>query len=154
MKPGDVVLDIGTGSGILGIAALKCGAARVTATELDEMCLPAIRDNAAMNGIAEEDFALVLGNILGDEEVMSFVRERKPDGYDIVAANILAPVIVMLAAAGAADAFCRKGGIFITSGIIDTKLEEVKAAFAANPDWKVLDIRVKGEWTSVIAERV
>lgn len=153
-KTGDSVLDIGTGSGILGIAALKTGAGRVTATELDEMCAPSIHDNVGFNEIPEDAFHLIIGNVLGDTDVIRRVHDRAPEGFDLVIANILAPVIVMLAAEGAADAFCRKGGIFITSGIIDTKLSEVKAAFEANPNWKIRRVKGKGEWTSVVAERI
>ena len=154
LHKGDRVLDIGTGSGILGIAALKTGAASVTATELDEMCAPSISDNLSFNSIQEESFRLIIGNVLGDPDVIRRVCEGAPEGYDLMTANILAPVIVMLAAPGAADAFCRKGGIFITSGILDTKLPEVETAFRNNPNWKILGISTRGEWTSVVAERV
>ena len=154
IKDGDKVLDIGTGSGILGIAALKCGAASVMATELDEMCEPSIRDNASYNGISEDEFKLIIGNVIGDDAVISAVKAEAPSGYDVVIANILAPVIVMLAAPGAVDALIRKGGTFITSGIINTRADEVKSAFEANPAWKLKSIRTRGEWVGITAERV
>ncbi len=154
IRPGDRVLDIGTGSGILGIGALKDGAALITATELDEMCEASILDNIGFNDITEEQFKLIIGNVIGDENVIAEVRKRAPEGYDVVIANILAPVIAMLAAKGNADELIRKGGIFITSGIIDTRLDEVKAAFSANSNWEILKISEKGEWRSVIARRV
>ena len=154
IKPGDKVLDIGTGSGILGIGAIKLGASKVTATELDEMCRPSIMDNISYNDIGEDSFKLFIGNVIGDDAIISAVKAEAASGYDVVIANILAPVIAMLAANGNVDALIKKGGIFITSGIIDTKLDEVKAAFEANHNWEILKINVKGEWTSIIAERV
>ncbi len=154
IKDGDSVLDIGTGSGILGIGALKLGAGKATATELDEMCAPAVMDNIAANGIGEDEFRLIIGNVLGDEDVISKLKQDAPSGYDVVIANILAPVIVQLAGEGNVDSLIRKGGIFITSGIIDTKADEVRNAFTANLNWEILSINAKGEWRSVVARRV
>ena len=154
IKAGDKVLDIGTGSGILGIGAIKLGASKVTATELDEMCKPSIMDNISYNDIGDDRFKLIIGNVIGDEAVISEVKNEAPSGYDVIIANILAPVIAMLADKKNADAFIKKDGIFITSGIIDTKLDEVKAAFKTNPNWDILKVNVKGEWTSIIAKRV
>ncbi|MBQ7175123.1 MAG: 50S ribosomal protein L11 methyltransferase [Lachnospiraceae bacterium] len=153
IRGGEQVLDIGTGSGILGIAALKKGAAACMATELDEMCEPSIMDNIAYNGIGEDIFSLLIGNVIGDEDVIRAVRSMAPSGYDVAVANILAPVIVMLAGAGQVDSFVRSGGIFITSGIIDTKEAEVVAAFKANPAWEIMEINRQGEWVSVVARR-
>ncbi|MBR2532151.1 MAG: 50S ribosomal protein L11 methyltransferase [Lachnospiraceae bacterium] len=153
IRGGEQVLDIGTGSGILGIAALKKGAAACMATELDEMCEPSIMDNIAYNGIGEDVFSLLIGNVIGDEDVIRAVRSMAPSGYDVAVANILAPVIVMLAGAGQVDSFVRSDGIFITSGIIDTKEAEVVAAFKANPAWEIMEINRQGEWVSVVARR-
>ena len=214
LQSGDKVLDIGTGSGILGIAALKAGAGYVAATELDEQCEPSIMDNTGFNNISEEEFRLFIGNIIGDEafkeNVLSSIdalgntdntcntgnsgnagnagsagnvgnagnaenvgnvgnagkTEDKSSGscgikndtpggrkFDIVIANILAPVICMLAGAGEADSLIKTGGIFITSGIIDEKLEDVVNAFKSNPAWEILEVNEQGEWRSVIAER-
>ena len=148
------VLDIGTGSGILGIGAIKLGAGKVIATELDEMCAPAVMDNIAANGIGEAGFKLIIGNVLGDEDVIYRLKQNAPEGYDAVIANILAPVIMQLAGEGSVDTLIRKGGVFITSGIIDTKADEVIAAFNANPNWEILGVNSKGEWRSVVARRV
>lgn len=151
---GEKVLDVGTGSGILGIAALKKGASYCMATELDEMCEPSIMDNISYNDITEDNFNLLIGNIIDDKAVIRAVHEMAPAGYDVAVANILAPVIVMLAGAGQIDSFVRPGGIFITSGIIDTKEADVVTAFKANPAWEILEINRQGEWVSVVARQV
>ena len=104
--------------------------------------------------MGEDSFKLVIGNVIGDEEIISAVKAEAPQGYDVVIANILAPVIAMLAGEGNVDALIRKDGIFITSGIIDTRMEEVKAAFSANPNWKIEEINTRGEWVGIIARRI
>ena len=148
LKHGDRVLDVGTGSGILAIAALKLGAGSAFGTDLDENAITAARENAEVNGISEADFGLVQGNIIDDEKI------QKAAGlgcYDIVVANILAPVIIMLQ--GEAARHLKPGGIFITSGIINTKEEDVKDAFAANSDWEILEITHQNDWVSVTAKK-
>ena len=150
LKGGERVLDLGTGSGILGIVALKRGAAGVTATDLDEACEAAVAENLAANQIPPEQFQLFIGNVLGDE---AFAKQLGFGCYDLALANILAPVIVQLAGEGAADRFVKPGGYLITSGIIDTKEAEVQAAFAKNPNWEVLETDHQGEWVSVTARR-
>ena len=114
-----VVLDVGTGSGILGIAALKLGAKSVFGTDLDENAIHAVAENLEANAIAKETFQVVQGNILDDKKIQEMAGEAC---YDIAVANILAPVILLLQAE-----ICRhlkRGGLFITSGIINTKEEE------------------------------
>ncbi len=148
LEEGDRVLDIGTGSGILAIAALKLGASFAFGTDLDENAVRAARENARGNGFAEDVFVLEEGDILTE----AALRERVGEGaYDVAVANILAPVIILLA--GAADRYVKKGGIFITSGIIDTKEEDVKAAFAANPAWELLEVTRQKDWVSVTVRK-
>lgn len=148
VHPGDQVLDIGTGSGILGIAAVKLGAGRAFGTDLDENAVAAAIENVAVNHISAEQFPIVTGNILDDEALQ---KQAGLETYDIVVANILAPVIIMLT--GEADRHLKPGGIFITSGIIDMKEEAVKEAFAAHPVWEVLETTRQGEWVSVVARK-
>ncbi len=187
LKAGDAVLDIGTGSGILGLCALAQGASWVMATELDPDCEHIIIDNLAMNNVssgtanvtengaandgasavacadvndtARAEFVLSIGNILDEKRVRDEVRSVEEahhleDGFDIIVANILAPVIIELLASGQADFFIKKGGFFITSGIIDEKEASVVEALKANPCWELVETVHCGEWVSVIARAV
>ena len=169
LKPGMTVADIGTGSGILGITALKLGAGQAAGTDLDEEAVTAVRDNLEANGIPADRFGLRIGNVIGDEEVKCGLRrmlkknacgsepqaadpEEELPVFDIVVANILAPVIVLLT--GETAPLLRKGGIFITSGIIDTREDEVLAAFRQHAeDFEILEVNHQGEWVSVTARR-
>ncbi len=148
VRPGDRVLDIGTGSGILGIAAIKLGAGQAFGTDLDENAVEAAKENVEVNGIPAGQFPIVTGNILDDEALQS---QAGLGDNDIVVANILAPVIIALT--GEADRHLKPGGIFITSGIIDMKEEDVLAAFEAHPVWEVLETVHQGEWVSVTARK-
>ena len=148
VAPGVKVLDIGTGSGILGIAAIKLGAEYAFGTDLDENAVSAALENVEVNHIPAEQFPIVTGNIIDDEAL----QEQAGIGiYDIVVANILAPVIIMLT--GEADRHLKPGGIFITSGIINMKEEAVKEAFADHPVWEVLETTYQGEWVSITARK-
>ncbi len=148
VAPGVKVLDIGTGSGILGIAAIKLGAEYAFGTDLDENAVTAALENVEVNHIPAEQFPIVTGNIIDDEALQ---QQAGIGTYDIVVANILAPVIIMLT--GEADRHLKPGGIFITSGIINMKEEAVKEAFAAHPVWEVLETTYQGEWVSITARK-
>ena len=142
------LLDVGTGSGILGITALKLGAKHVFGTDLDENAITAVGENLEANGIAPEQFKVVQGNIIDDKAVQD---EVKYEYYDIAVANILADVIIMLQKE--IPVHIKKNGIFITSGIIDMKEEAVKAAFEANDAFEIVEITHQGEWVSVTARK-
>ena len=141
-------LSGGTGSGILGITALKLGAKHVFGTDLDENAITAVGENLEANGIAPEQFKVVQGNIIDDKTVQD---EVKYEYYDIAVANILADVIIMLQKE--IPVHIKKNGIFITSGIIDMKEEAVKAAFEANDAFEIVEITHQGEWVSVTARK-
>ena len=143
-----LVLDVGTGSGILGIAALKLGAKEVWGTDLDENAITAVGENLASNQIPEDRFHVIQGNILDEQQVQDWAGYGK---YDIVAANILAPVIILLQKE--IPVHLKKGGVFITSGIINTKEQDVLDAFAANDQLEVVEVNHQGDWVNVTAIR-
>ena len=142
------ILDVGTGSGILGITALKLGAKEVWGTDLDENAITAVGENLASNDISSDRFHVLQGNIIDDKSVQDWAGYEK---YDIVVANILADVIIMLVKE--IPVHLKKGGYFITSGIINLKEEAVRAAFAASEELEVVEITYQGEWLSVTARK-
>lgn len=148
LKKGDTVLDVGTGSGILAIAALKLGAGYAFGTDLDENAIVAAAENAEVNGITGEQFRVIAGNIIDDEAVQA---EAGTEQYEVAVANILAPVIIMLQ--GEIAKHIKHGGVFITSGIINTWEERVLEAFAENDEFEVIETTYQGEWVSVTARR-
>ena len=119
VKEGDRVLDLGCGSGILSIAALRLGASEAIAVDIDEKCLTVAYDNAALNGIGKDVYTVKVGNVLTDEEM----RASLGGGYQIVLANIVADVIIGLAPM--VRSMMAEGGVFLCSGIIDDRAEEV-----------------------------
>ena len=141
------LLDVGTGSGILSIVALKLGAKHAVGTDLDPCAVPAVAENKEVNDIADEAFDMMIGNIIDDKEVQDAVGYEK---YDIVVANILADVLVPLTPVIVNQ--MKKGGIYITSGIIDMKEETVVEAVKA-AGLEVLEVTYQGEWVSVTARK-
>ena len=148
IKGGEKVLDVGTGSGILGIAALKLGASEAFGTDLDGNAVVAVRENLEANHIPAEKFGVVQGNIIDDKAIQD---QAGYECYDIVVANILAPVIIMLQ--GEIAPHLKHGGIFITSGIINTKEEDVRQAMEANPELEIVEINHQNDWVSITARR-
>lgn len=142
------ILDVGTGSGILGITALKLGAKEVFGTDLDENAIVAVKENMEANDIAPEKFKVLKGNIIDDEEVKAEVGF---EAYDLVVANILADIIILLQKE--IPVHMKKGAIFITSGIINMKEEAVKKAFAENDAFELVEITYQGEWVSVTVRK-
>lgn len=144
-----LVLDVGTGSGILGITALKLGAKEVWGTDLDENAITAVGENLEANGISTGRFHVLQGNIIDDPSVKAWAGYEK---YDVVVANILADVIIKLV--DVAPVHLKWGGIFIASGIINMKEEAVKTAFEGCNQLETLEITRQGEWVSVTAKRI
>ena len=141
------LLDVGTGSGILSIVSLKLGARHAVGTDLDPCAISATKENLEANDIPEGSMDVMIGNIIDDPAVQEQVGFEK---YDIVAANILAEVLVPLT-----PVIChqlKKGGIYITSGIIDDKEETVVNAVKA-AGLEVLEVTHQGEWVSVTARK-
>ena len=147
ITPQTKLLDVGTGSGILSIVALMYGAKEVKGTDLDPCAVDAVRENKEANGIPEDQFTLTIGNIITDRAVQD---EMGYECYDIVVANILADVLVPLTPVIVHH--LKKGGIYITSGIIDDKEQTVVDAVKA-AGLNVLEVTHQGEWVSVTARR-
>ena len=141
------ILDVGCGSGILGMLALKFGANHSLGTDLDPCAIDATHENMEVNGISKEQYEVMIGNIIDDKEVQDAVGYEK---YDIVAANILADVLVPLTPVIIHQ--MKPGAVYITSGIIEDKenvvVEAVKAA-----GLEVLEVNHQGEWVSVVARK-
>ena len=147
VKKGAEILDVGTGSGILGIVALKLGAAHVTGTDLDPCAVPAVAENKEANNISDEAFDMLIGNIIDDKEVQDQVGYEK---YDVVTANILADVLVPLTPVIVHQ--MKKGAYYITSGILDVK-EEVVAEAVRKAGLTLVEVTRQGEWVSVTARK-
>ncbi len=141
------ILDVGCGSGILGMLALKFGAAYSVGTDLDVCAVEATHENMHVNGIREDQYEVMIGNIIHDPEIQEKVGYEK---YDIVVANILADVLVDLTPVIVRQ--MKKGGIYITSGIIDDKEETVIEA-VKRAGLEVLEVTYQGEWVSVTARK-
>ena len=144
---GAEILDVGTGSGILGITALKLGAGHVVGTDLDPCAVSAVQDNKEANQIPNADFDMMIGNIIDDQEVQNQVGYER---YDIVAANILADVLVPLTPVIVHQ--MKKGAYYITSGILDVKEEVVKEAVLA-AGLTLVEVTHQGEWVCVTARK-
>ena len=141
------ILDVGCGSGILGMLALKFGAAYSVGTDLDPCAIDATYENMEVNGITRDQYEVMIGNIIDDKEVQDKVGYDK---YDIVVANILADVLVPLTPVILNQ--LKKGGVYITSGIIDDKEDTVVEAVKA-AGMEVLEVTYQGEWVSVTARK-
>ena len=146
-KKDALVLDVGCGSGILGMLALKFGAGHSIGTDLDPCAIDATHENMEVNGIGKDQYEVMIGNIIDDKAVQDQVGYEK---YDIVAANILADVLVPLTPVIVHQ--MKPGAVYITSGIIDDKEEVVVEAVKA-AGLTVLEVNYQGEWVSVVAKK-
>lgn len=142
-----VLLDVGCGSGILSIAALKLGSKYAVGTDLDPCAITATKENMEVNGLPEEVYEVYIGNIIDNEEIQNTVGYEK---YDIVTANILADVLVLLSPVIVNQ--MKKGGVYITSGIINEK-EEVVAEAVKAAGLTIEEITYQGEWVSITARK-
>lgn len=141
------ILDVGCGSGILGMLALKFGAKHSVGTDLDPCAIDATYENMDNNGISRDQYEVMIGNIIDDKAVQDKVGYEK---YDIVAANILADVLVPLTPVIIHQ--MKKDGIYITSGIIEDK-EDVVVEAVKEAGLEVLEVNHQGEWVSVTARK-
>lgn len=147
VKPKARILDVGCGSGILGMLALKFGAGYSVGTDLDPCAIDATHENMEVNKIQPDQYEVMIGNIIDDKAIQDQVGYEK---YDIVAANILADVLTALTPVIVNQ--MKKGGIYITSGIIDDKEKTVVEA-VEKAGLEVLEVTYQGEWVSVTARK-
>ncbi len=147
ITPDTELLDVGTGSGILAILSLMFGAKHAVGTDLDPCSLEAVRENMEANGIRQDAFKMMIGNLITDCAVQ---KEVGFACYDIVVANILADVLVPLTPV--IENQLKSGGIYITSGIIDEKEKTVADAVKA-AGFTILEITRQGEWVSITAQK-
>ena len=147
LTPETTLLDVGSGSGILAILALMYGARKAVGTDLDPCAVEAVRQNMEVNGIRQEDFTMMIGNIITEKEVQDKVGYLC---YDIVVANILANVLVELTPVIVEQ--LKPGGIYITSGIIEEKEECVAEAVRA-AGLEIIEVTRQGEWVSITARK-
>lgn len=147
VTPETLLLDVGTGSGILSIAALKLGASYAFGTDLDPCAISAAVENREVNGIGEEQFQVMAGNIMEEETVKETAGYEK---YHMVVANILAEVLLPLTPVVVKH--MKKGGIYITSGIIEEKEDAVVNA-VKETGLELLEVTRQGEWVSVTARK-
>ena len=148
VKGGEEVLDVGCGSGILSVVALKYGAKHAFGTDLDPNAIIASHENAEQNNISPDKLEVIEGNIIDDKKIQDACGY---ECYDIVCANILADVLEPLSAE--ITQHMKHGAYFITSGIIDTKEQEVVECFKKNPELEIVEINHDGEWVNVTAKR-
>ena len=147
VTPETRLLDVGTGSGILAILSLMFGAKAAVGTDLDPCAAAAVQENKEANGIADEAFTMIIGNIITDKEIQDKVGYEH---YDIVTANILADVLLPLTPVIISQ--LKPGGIYITSGIIDDK-EQVVMEAVKKAGLEVLEVTYQGEWVSITAKK-
>jgi len=146
LKEGERVLDVGCGSGILSIAALKLGAGSVVGTDVDGDCIISTHENMTVNHLAENSGEFYVGNLIDDKAF----QEKIGTGYDLVVANILADIIIPMAPA--LYQCTKEQGVLITSGIIDFKENEVKEALE-QAGFEILEVNHQGEWVNVTARK-
>lgn len=139
VRGGERVLDIGTGSGILAIAALKLGAAAAEGVDIDPMCVRTAGENAARNGV-EDRLTVLVGDL----------SDKASGVYDLITANIVAAAILSLAPH--VPALLAPGAVFIASGIIDTRKEEVLAGLRA-AGLEPFDVREKRGWVCIVCRK-
>lgn len=142
-----LVLDVGCGSGILGMLALKFGAGHSFGTDLDPCAIAATHENMEANGIRTDQYDVIIGNIIDDARIQ---EEAGYEKYDIVLANILADVLIPLTPVVINQ--MKPGAVYIISGIIDDKEQDVVRA-VEDAGLEVLEVNHQGEWVSVVSQK-
>ena len=143
VRGGETVLDLGCGSGILSIAALRLGASHAFACDIDDKCVDVAYENAALNGIGKEAYTVRWGDVTKDSQL----QKEMGGGYDIVVANIVADVIIALSTE--VRPYLKDNGYFLTSGIIDDRADEVESALRS-AGWEIIERNCDEGWYSFL----
>lgn len=146
IKGGEQILDLGCGSGILSILSLVLGADHATAVDIDPNAVKTAYENASLNGIGRDTYRVLSGDILSSQETISTISDKR---YDIVVANIVADVIIELS--GLVRGFMKNDGIFICSGIIDHRYEDVCKALRGH-SFEITESKTLGEWAAIVSQ--
>ena len=141
------VLDLGFGSGILTLVALKIGAADAVGTDVDPLCTNAAYENMEVNGLDKSLATFIIGDLIDDKEIQDAVGYEK---YDLVTANLLADIIIPMAPA--IPPTMKKGAYLITSGIIDFKEEAVTKALT-DVGLTIVEVNHQGDWINITARK-
>ena len=144
VKNGDHLIDLGCGSGILSIAGLLLGAEDAVAVDIDPVAEHIAMENAEMNGITEENYRILIGDVVNDLHLKQTIAGQ----YDIVVANIVADVIIRLSPIAAN--LCKKGAPYIVSGIIDERVDEVKQA-VLSAGFEIRKTNSQEGWNAILA---
>lgn len=151
LHAGDKVLDLGCGSGILGIAAMKLGAEKIVSVDIDEQAVAVAEENFEINEVAKEKSSFFVGNVVDDLALQDKLKAEAEDGFDLVTVNILADVIAVMMPT--LDQYLKKDGILITSGILNEKEQLIRDAIGANPNLTLKDVHHDGDWVGITAIR-
>lgn len=146
ITPGVKMLDLGCGSGILSIISLLLGASEAVAVDIDPNAVDTAYSNAERNGVGRESYKVLSGNVISDVDIQKEISKSK---YDVIAANIVADVIIALAPK--AREYMKDDGVFITSGIIEDRIEDVKKALQEN-NFKIVKINQRKDWVSIVCK--
>ena len=146
VHPGDAMLDLGCGSGILSIISILLGAQSAVAVDIDPNAADIAYENAARNGVGKDRYTVLAGNILEDKKIQDYISQKK---YPVVAANIVADVIIALAPA--ARQYITNDGVFITSGIIEERVNDTAFALSES-GFDIIGIERRADWASIICK--
>ena len=139
------VLDLGCGSGILSVISLMLGAKSALAVDIDPNCVDIAYQNAKRNNVSIANYDVISGNILNDENICKYIKKEK---YDVVLANIVADVII--ASMPLVQTCIAEDGVFITSGIIEDRIDDVRVALDEN-GFEILRINQRKDWAAIVA---
>ncbi len=146
VTPDSRMLDLGCGSGILSVVSLLLGAKEAVAVDIDPNCIDTAYENSDMNDIDRSRYTVISGNVIDDPDVKAIISKNK---YEVVAANIVADVIIALAST--AYEYMKAGGVFITSGIIDGRQDEVRDALS-KVGFNIVDMVRRKDWWSIVCK--